>query len=141
AAGGFYYAHAAVTEMYLPPGVPGFRDEHIYPLVPDLAKARRLAGGGHHTAILYCSLQGGGPRAAQIISANLAAIGIEVRTTCLPGSEFWPRILEGNGRWDMAVEGSEGSNDAADWLGVLSRRDSSNDSHLHDAHVDTLLAA
>src|SRR5581483_7390098 len=56
-------------------------------------------------------------------------------------SEFWPRILEGNGRWDMAVEGSEGSNDAADWLGVLSRRDSSNDSHLHDAHVDTLLAA
>ena len=52
--GGSFYAHATVAQMYLPPGVPGFRDEHIYPLRPDLPTARRLAGPGRHTAMLYC---------------------------------------------------------------------------------------
>jgi YVTN family beta-propeller protein len=42
--GGTFYAHAKVAQMYLPPGVPGFRDEHVYPLEPDLAAAGRLAG-------------------------------------------------------------------------------------------------
>jgi ABC-type transport system substrate-binding protein len=141
AAGGVYYADATVAEMYLPPGVPGFRAEHIYPLVPDQAKARRLAGHGRHTAVLICLLQGGGPRAGQIIARNLAAIGIDVRATCLPGEEFWPRILETNAPWDLAVEGSEGSSNPADYFAFLARRDNSNVWHLHDAHVDALLAA
>jgi ABC-type transport system substrate-binding protein/DNA-binding SARP family transcriptional activator len=141
AAGGAYYAHATVTEMYLPPGVAGFRDDHVYPLVPDLAKARRLAGRGRRTALLICLLQGGGPQAAQIITKNLAAIGIDVRTTCLPGPEFWPRILETNAPWDLAVEGSEGSNNPAEYLENLTKRDGTNVSHLHDPRVDALLAA
>ena len=41
------------------------------------------------TAVLYCLLEGGGPRAAQIIANNLAAIGIDVRVHCMPGDEFW----------------------------------------------------
>jgi ABC-type transport system substrate-binding protein len=141
AAGGAFYAHATATEMYLPPGALGFRDEHIYPLVPDLAKARRLASSGRHTAVLICLLQGGGPRAAQIIARNLAAIGIDVRTTCLPGPEFWPRILETNAPWDLAVTGGEGGNDPADWLDYLTKRDSTNVSHFHDPRIDALLAA
>src|SRR5262249_37580019 len=32
------------TDQYLPPGMPGFKDAHVYPLTPDLAAARRLAG-------------------------------------------------------------------------------------------------
>jgi len=47
AGGGTYNAAAAhPAQMYLPPGTPGFRDEHIYPLTPDLATARRLMSEG-----------------------------------------------------------------------------------------------
>ncbi|MGB8881368.1 MAG: ABC transporter substrate-binding protein, partial [Solirubrobacteraceae bacterium] len=31
------------ADHYLPPGLPGYRDVHVYPLTPDLAKARALA--------------------------------------------------------------------------------------------------
>ena len=95
--------------MYLPPGVPGFRDEHIYPLTPDVATARRLAGPGRHTAMLYCLLQGGSPRAAQIIARNLAAIGIHVQVQCFPGNQFWTRWLTNGAPWDLAVDGYGGT--------------------------------
>jgi ABC-type transport system substrate-binding protein len=85
--------------------VPGFRDAHVYPLVPDLAHARRLAGGGHHQAELYCVLEGGGPQAAQIIKNNLAAIGIDVHIHCMPGDEFYTRISRPNEPFDMDIEG------------------------------------
>ena len=33
------------ADHYLPPGMPGYRDTQVYPLTPDLAKARALAHG------------------------------------------------------------------------------------------------
>jgi len=72
--GGSFSTVAAPAEMNIPPGEPGFRDRHIYPFVPDVASARRLAGSGHHDAVLYCVLEAGSPRAAQIIKNNLGAI-------------------------------------------------------------------
>ena len=91
--------------MGLPPGFPGFRDVHVYPLVPDLASARRLAGSGHRDADLYCVLEGGGPRAAQIIKNNLAAIGIDVHVHCMPGDAFFIRMFLPNEPWDIAIHG------------------------------------
>ena len=44
---------AQPTDHYLPPGMPGFRDAHVYPMTPDLVKARKLARGGERTAVLY----------------------------------------------------------------------------------------
>ena len=41
------------TDQYLPPGMPGFRDARIYPLRPNIDKARQLAGPGSRTAVLY----------------------------------------------------------------------------------------
>ena len=41
------------TDHYLPPGMPGYRDAHVYPTTPDVAKARELAHGGGRTAVLY----------------------------------------------------------------------------------------
>ena len=88
ATGGSFSTAAAPAQMSIPPGMPGYRDAHVYPLVPDLASARRLAGSGHHDAELYCVLEGGGPQAAQIIKNNLAAIGIDVHVHCMPGDEL-----------------------------------------------------
>ena len=67
------------TDQHIPPGYPGFRDATIYPLGgPDLATARRLAGGARRRGVLYtCNGPGCIARAA-IVRANLAAIGIEL---------------------------------------------------------------
>jgi YVTN family beta-propeller protein len=138
--GGTFYAHATVAQMYLPPGVPGFRDEHIYPLRPDVAAARRLAGSGSHTALLYCYLGGGGPRAAQIIVKNLAAIGIDVEVKCFPGDQFWTHMLEPGAPWDLAIDGWGGDPaNPGDFLDGFARRAVYNASHLDDPRVDSLL--
>jgi hypothetical protein len=44
------------TDRYLAPGMPGFRDVAVYPLLrPDVGRAQRLAGAGHHHAnLLVC---------------------------------------------------------------------------------------
>ena len=34
------------TDHYLPPGMPGYRDAHVYPTTPNLAKARAARQGG-----------------------------------------------------------------------------------------------
>lgn len=67
------------TDQYLPPGMPGFKDAHIYPFRPDIATARRLAGPGKHgTAVLYTCNVTPCPEQAQLIKDNLRAIGIDV---------------------------------------------------------------
>ncbi|HYB29899.1 MAG TPA: ABC transporter substrate-binding protein [Solirubrobacteraceae bacterium] len=72
---------APPTDHYLPPGIPGYQDVHVYPLTPDLAKARQLARGHTGaTAVLYTCDVTPCPQQAQIITADLAAIGIHVET-------------------------------------------------------------
>jgi hypothetical protein len=80
------------TDRYIPPAVPGFRAGHVYPLDgPDLARARRLAGPGRHNAVLYVCGDPENVRIAQIVRANLAQVGIDVRVDqslgCLHGPE------------------------------------------------------
>ena len=104
--------------------MPGFRDAHVYPLVPDLASARRLAGSGHHDAELYCVLEGGSPQAAQIIKNNLAAIGIDVHVHCMPGDEFYTRMFRPNEPWDIAIDGYGANyNDPGEFINGLATDD------------------
>jgi ABC-type transport system substrate-binding protein len=79
----------SVTDDYLPRGLPGYRDAHLYPLThPDLKKARALARG--HTrsgkAVMYtCNLIFSGCLMnAQTVKANLKAIGIDVEIKEFP---------------------------------------------------------
>ena len=128
--------------MGIPPGIPGFRDRHIYPLVPDVAKARRLAGNGHHDAELYCVLEGGGPQVAQIVKNNLAAIGIDVHIHCMPGDEFYTRLSRTNEPWDMDVE-SYGSdyNDPGEFINGLAVDNNFNETHYHDPGLSRRIRA
>ena len=139
--GGAFYANASVAQMYLPPGIPGFRNEQIYPLTPDVAAARRLAGPRHHAAVLWCYLGAGGPRAARIIARNLAAIGIDVQVKCFPGDQYWTFMLTPGAAWDLAVDGYQGGNDPGDYLDAYGSRVPYDASHLHDPRVDALLAS
>ena len=47
------------TDQYLQSGIPGFRDTHVYPLTPDLARAKRLARGHGGRAVLYAGVESG----------------------------------------------------------------------------------
>jgi YVTN family beta-propeller protein len=142
ATGGAFSTAAAPAQMSIPPGIPGFRDRHVYPLVPDLARARRLAGSGHHEAELYCVLEGGGPKAAQVIKNNLAAIGIDVHVHCMPGDDFYTRLGRPNEPWDMDIE-SYGADypDPSVFIDGLALDDSFNFSHYHDPRLSRRIRA
>jgi ABC-type transport system substrate-binding protein len=67
------------TDQYLPPLVEGYTDENIFPMTPDVDKAKELVGDGFSgKAVLYTCNAGSCPERAQIIQANLAAMGIDV---------------------------------------------------------------
>ena len=82
-----------LTDQYLPPSMPGFKDARIYPVRPDLRRARALARG--HTrsgkAVLYTL---DNPQAlvfARIVGRNLAKIGLDVEVKGFPPSAFSTR--------------------------------------------------
>jgi ABC-type transport system substrate-binding protein len=72
---------AQPTDQYLPPGFPGYRDVHLYPLGgPDLATARRLARGhlrGGKAVYLACPGSDCRDRAV-IVAQDLRKIGLDV---------------------------------------------------------------
>jgi len=74
----------AVTDQYLPPGIPGFQDAQIYPTDgPDLAKAKQLMQESGVklpiNAVLYTCNASPCPERTQVMQQNLKAIGINVK--------------------------------------------------------------
>jgi len=69
-----------VTGNYLPPGMPGSRQRHVYPLGrPDPRQARALAGALSGRAVLAVCSDPGCIEAGQIIRADLGRIGIRIQ--------------------------------------------------------------
>jgi ABC-type transport system substrate-binding protein len=66
------------ADRVVPPAVPGYPAGHIFPLGPDLAAARKLAGGGKRHAVLYICSDSRERTLADIVRRNLAPIGIDV---------------------------------------------------------------
>jgi peptide/nickel transport system substrate-binding protein len=108
------------TDQYLLPSLPGFRDVRLYPLVPDVARARRLAAGPHGTAILYTGTGLFARKRTAVIKANLGAIGIDVEVKTFPGPTFFDRISTRGEPFDIADDGwIIDYIDPADFLNVL----------------------
>jgi ABC-type oligopeptide transport system substrate-binding subunit len=95
---------ARPTDQYLPPTLRGYIKAPIYPSRPDLPRARRLAGPQHRTAVLYTSGFASHVRFAEIVKANLRAIGIDVQVKNY-GDSHWVRIGRRGEPFDMAVAG------------------------------------
>jgi peptide/nickel transport system substrate-binding protein len=94
-----------LTDQYLPPTLPGFRDARIYPLRrPDLRRARALARG--HTrsgkAVLYTFDTPLTLGFAQIVKRNLGEIGLEVEVKGIPLSAYFGRIGARGEPYDIA---------------------------------------
>jgi DNA-binding SARP family transcriptional activator/ABC-type oligopeptide transport system substrate-binding subunit len=68
------------TDQLLPPALPGYREKDLYPLSGSVAEANALMDGLTGTAVM--AIPTGCDRcndAAQVVQADLGAIGIEVR--------------------------------------------------------------
>jgi ABC-type transport system substrate-binding protein len=62
----------------LPPAIGGYHKLDVYPVTPDLAKAKALAAGKTANATLYLGLDPSIQAMGEIITADLARIGIKV---------------------------------------------------------------
>jgi peptide/nickel transport system substrate-binding protein len=113
------------TDQYLPPGMPGYRDAHIYPLTPDLAKASQLARGNGRTAVLYTCEQTTCEQEAQILKTNLSAIGITVEVKTFPFSTLVARTARPGEPFDLAYTGGW-SPDYLDPLAMLTEMTENN---------------
>jgi peptide/nickel transport system substrate-binding protein len=95
-----------LTDQFLPPFAPGFRNERIYPLKgPDVAKAKQLAKG--HTrsgkAVLYVSSSATGSLAqGQVLAANLKQIGIDVQIEAFPSPILFSRLTTPGEPFDIS---------------------------------------
>lgn len=98
-----YGSFVQPTDQYLQPGIPGFRDAHIFPLTLDLAQARRLARGHGGHAVLYTGATPAFRKVAQLIQAELAPIGISVEIKALPHDEVFNRAGIRGEPFDMAL--------------------------------------
>jgi peptide/nickel transport system substrate-binding protein len=97
------------TDQILPPGMPGFLDQNLYPLGgPDLAKAQALAtasGQVPATAVLYAPDRPPAHLVAQVVKDDLAAIEIDVQPQFFPPPEFFARLATSGEPWDLAQRG------------------------------------
>ncbi len=94
------------TDQYIPPGVPGFRDEAFYPLGgPDVARARELAPDINGHVVLYTCSGPSCARSGQVVRQNLAAIGLDVEVRQFSFGALFGRIADPNEPYGLAFYG------------------------------------
>jgi ABC-type transport system substrate-binding protein len=100
---------ATPTDQHLPFLVPGFQDEDIYPMQPDLAKARQLAGCDPdcppRQGVFYCSNAAPAPQICAIVQANLREIGLEMEIKLFPRAMQFTLTGRRGEPFDMTFEG------------------------------------
>jgi peptide/nickel transport system substrate-binding protein len=99
-----------LTDQYIPPLVPGFRDGDVYPLRrADPGRARELARGNLRggKAILYTGNFGFPLVVAQLAKQQLEAIGLEVEIKPLSvhtaSATYLDLLAKPGAKWDIAL--------------------------------------
>jgi ABC-type transport system substrate-binding protein len=95
-----------LTDQFLPPTLPGFRDASIYPLErADLRRARELARGSMRggKATMYVNNAPQPFAVAQVVKRQLAKMGLDIEVKGLPGPAFINRIFVPGEPWDLAL--------------------------------------
>jgi peptide/nickel transport system substrate-binding protein len=106
-------------DHYLPPAVPGSPAGHVYPLRPNVAKARALAGRDRRRAVLYTCAEPPCPQEAQILATNLKQIGIDLEIHELPLEVLYSEIFSPQRRYDIVRLRWLGYFDPYDFLNAL----------------------
>jgi peptide/nickel transport system substrate-binding protein len=127
---------AQPTDQYLPPTMPGYRTAKIYPLRPDVARARRLAGPERRAVVLYTPGFPPAVRIAEIVKANLRPIGMDVQIENHGDSHF-PRIARRGEPFDLAVNAwAADFPDPVNFLGLLDGRTLRAEGNLNISYFD-----
>jgi peptide/nickel transport system substrate-binding protein len=127
---------AQPSDQYLPPSMPGFRDVRLYPLRPDMARARRLAGSRRRSVVLYSASFPSHVRFAEIVRMNLRRIGIDVEIKTF-GDSYFVRIFRRDEPYDLAMDGwASDYPDPVDILGLLDGRTIREDGNVNLARFD-----
>jgi peptide/nickel transport system substrate-binding protein len=99
-----------LTDQYIPPLVPGFRDGDVYPLEhADQGRARGLARGNLRggKAVFYTSDFGFPLAVAQLAKQQLEAIGLEIEIKPLPvhtaSLAYLDMLAKPRAEWDIAL--------------------------------------
>ena len=85
--------------------MPGFRDVHVYPAHPDLARAKQLVAGRTGTAVMYTCDQPPCDRIAQIVRTDLGRIGIHVVVKAFGLDELFTRMARQGEPFDLGFAG------------------------------------
>ncbi len=105
---GFQALPERPTDHYLPPGMPGYRSARVYPLAPDLTKARQLIKAAHaagRPAVLDTFDIFPAPEQAQIVKNDLARIGLHVEIQTFPSTTYFARLYTPGEPFDLAYDG------------------------------------
>jgi peptide/nickel transport system substrate-binding protein len=99
-----------LTDHYIPPLVPGFRDGGVYPLErADPGRATQLARGNLRSgrAVFYTTDAGLPLAIAQLAKQQLAEIGLEIEIRPLPvhiaTAEYLDALAKSGAEWDIAL--------------------------------------
>jgi peptide/nickel transport system substrate-binding protein len=115
-----------VTDQYLTPGVPGYRNERIYPLQrANLARANALARGHRRggKATLYVPEIAPAVAQSEIVKRNLDNIGIAVEVKQFPLPLYWERLGAPAAGFDIGWVGWQfGFPDPSDVLNLFEGR-------------------
>jgi ABC-type transport system substrate-binding protein len=96
------------TDQIMPRWIPGWRDYQLYPLAgPDLTRARQLASGNLRgaKAVLWTIAGSLDPDEAQVIVANLGAIGLRVRVQVMSAPTLNAKASVPGAPYDMILAG------------------------------------
>jgi peptide/nickel transport system substrate-binding protein len=102
---GFLALPEQPTDDYLPPGVPGHTDVRAYSVTPNVARARALVKGHAGTAVVFYTCDTSPcVQQAQIITTDLAAIGLKVEVHTFPVGTLFTKLATAGEPFDMGWE-------------------------------------
>jgi peptide/nickel transport system substrate-binding protein len=108
------------ADQILPPTMPGFRPATVYPLRPNVARARELAGGVRADVTLYYPADPTADNQVQIIRRDLARIGLNVKLKRSPFNAFLEQVGNPRTPYDMVLFGFQADfPDPSDFLNLL----------------------
>ena len=132
-----------LTDQYLPPTLPEFRDARIYPLrKPSVKKAKALARGRLRSgkAVLYIRDDPIYRSQAQVLKRNLAAIGLEVEITVWSPGAYYRKVFQRGEPWDIAqVQWIPDYPDPYSYLNLLFHSSSGSNPSFASSKYDRLL--
>jgi peptide/nickel transport system substrate-binding protein len=109
------------NDQILPPGMPGYRDTHTYPIQgANPTKAKQISGGKGGTVQLYHGSAGVGPLQAQVLQFNLKQMGLDVSDHAFTTAVMYAKAGTKGEPFDAVIAGwSSDYADPFDFIDVL----------------------